>query len=323
MTDTAASNSGPPSASLLTWLRLMRLPTVFTALADILCGFMISSAAAHTDVAAVLNQPALWWLLLASAGLYLGGMVLNDVFDAELDAVERPERPIPSGRISRSKAMLFGNLLLAIGIASAWLAGRAAETGTGSLRIALGLAVAVVLYNARLKSTVLGPLGMGTCRFLNILLGASTSAVWPDNWTGPQLAVASALGIYIVGVTWFARNEAGQVSKASMWLGIGLLLAGLGVDVWLATTGQFPDSVVTGTLIALSLIAANATVRCWQAVRDPAPGRVQRTVGLLLLSIIFIDAAMVFCVTGDAALASLVVILVIPATFLKRLIPLS
>ena len=34
-------------------------------------------------------------------------MVLNDVFDAEVDAREQPDRPIPSGRVSRRAAALL------------------------------------------------------------------------------------------------------------------------------------------------------------------------------------------------------------------------
>ena len=66
-------------------------------MADILCGFLVGAAISGAGEP---NWFVLPWLLLSSAGLYLGGMVLNDVFDARLDAVERPERPIPSGRVS-------------------------------------------------------------------------------------------------------------------------------------------------------------------------------------------------------------------------------
>ena len=78
--------------NLLTWLQLMRLPTVFTALSNILCGYLITHSFRVGDLP---QQTDLWLLLASSFGLYLGGMVLNDVFDAKLDAVERPERPIP------------------------------------------------------------------------------------------------------------------------------------------------------------------------------------------------------------------------------------
>ena len=78
------------SAQLLDYLRLVRLPNVFTALADVTMGFLFVH---HT------LQPLAVFLPLAAASalLYSAGMVLNDVWDVELDRRERPERPLPSG----------------------------------------------------------------------------------------------------------------------------------------------------------------------------------------------------------------------------------
>ena len=92
----------------------MRLPNVFTAVADVTMGYVVT----HGEL-----QPVLHFALLVAASclLYLSGMVLNDVFDAEVDARERPERPIPSGRISLNAAAAVGWAMLATGIALAWL----------------------------------------------------------------------------------------------------------------------------------------------------------------------------------------------------------
>ena len=83
------------------WLQLLRLPNVFTAAADVTMGYVVAKGEL---------QPALHFGLLVAASclLYLSGMVLNDVFDAEVDAVEQPHRPIPSGRVSRRAAALVG-----------------------------------------------------------------------------------------------------------------------------------------------------------------------------------------------------------------------
>ncbi|MEO1982964.1 MAG: hypothetical protein ABGZ24_20835, partial [Fuerstiella sp.] len=78
-----------------------------------------------------------------------------------------------------------------------------------------------------------------------------------------------------------------------------------------------------GAVIALCLIAANVGLRCVRAIQVNQSMLLQKTVGFMLLNIIFIDAAMVFCMTGSGRLASLVVILVIPATLMKRVIPMS
>src|SRR5689334_20957937 len=99
----------------LAYAQLVRLPNVFTALADITLGALAADA-----------LPGQWLsfliLLLASACLYCGGMVWNDFFDIEQDLRERPFRPLPSGRVTRGRAALLGTALLAAGVALAVLA---------------------------------------------------------------------------------------------------------------------------------------------------------------------------------------------------------
>src|SRR5215467_11229836 len=112
-------NSLRNSSSLVAWLQLLRLPNVFTAVADVTMGYLV-----------VLGElrPALYFGLLVASSvlLYLSGMVLNDVFDAKVDAQDRPDRPIPSGRISRRAAshvgrgMFIGGIAIACGLS--WLA---------------------------------------------------------------------------------------------------------------------------------------------------------------------------------------------------------
>jgi len=309
------------SATVITWLRLMRLPTVFTALTNVLCGFIVSSS--ERSLPDILALRHFWLLLLSSAGLYLGGMVLNDVFDAELDARERPERPIPSGRISKQSAAIFGSLLMLTGVAAAGLSGIFADTEPVGVCIALILTAAVVLYDAVLKNTATGPFGMAVCRFLNIILGASCAGSWADVWSGPQVAIASALAVYVFGVTWFARNEAGDSSRLALVSGLAIALAGITINGWTAVKVMSAQPAATGALIALCLIAANVGLRCMQAIRVNQSKLLQKTVGFMLLNIIFIDATMVFSMTGSGRLASIVVIMVIPATLMKRVIPMS
>ena len=79
---------------LIAYLQLMRPANIITAWADILLGY--AAAGAVTVGINNLDFVALGWLILATTGLYGGGVVFNDVFDAELDAVERPERALPS-----------------------------------------------------------------------------------------------------------------------------------------------------------------------------------------------------------------------------------
>src|SRR5688500_5061733 len=116
-------------------------------------------------------------LAAASALLYTAGMVLNDVFDIDIDREERPERPLPSGAISLAVAGTFGFTLLALGVVLGWIAGLVlgadAAAPWRSGLVATLLAALVVLYDVWLKRTPLGPIGMGLCRFANVLLGMS------------------------------------------------------------------------------------------------------------------------------------------------------
>lgn len=304
-------------ASLLTWLQLMRLPTVFTALSNILCGYLITHRDPRITVADLADQKDLWLLLASTIGLYLGGMVLNDVFDAKLDAVERPERPIPSGRISRSAATIFGSGLMLLGVISA------AVAGLPSLLIAVLIVPAVLLYNGYLKSTLIAPVGMATCRFLNLMLGASAVSSVGALWSSIPLTAASGLAIYILGVTVFARNEAGQSKASSLMLGMALVVSGLALDAWLIGQSGATPSAISGSRMALLLLSLNLLMRAAAVLPSPHPKKIQKTVGLMLLCIIFLDAIMVFAMTADAKLSVVVIMLIAPATLLRRFIPMS
>lgn len=304
-------------SSIMAWLQLVRLPTVFTALSNILCGFLITHRIPPIKVTELTAQKELWLLLLSTSGLYLGGMVLNDVFDAKLDALERPERPIPSGRISLRSAAIFGCLLMLSGVLAA------AMVGTPSLVIAALIVPCVLAYNAFLKTTIAAPLGMGTCRFLNLMLGSSAVPDMNMLWQALPLTVAAALGIYILGVTVFARNEAGQSNPALLICGMILLISGISLDAWAISTYGASANAVSGSRMALLILSLNLLMRAAAAIPSGSPRVVQKTVGLMLLCIIFLDAIMVFAMTADAKLAALVIMLVAPASLLRRLIPMS
>ncbi len=174
------------------YLQLVRLPNVFTAAADSLAGWLL--------VMGTFREPEHWLpLVFASALTYAGGIVLNDVFDYEIDRVERPNRPLPSGQIGRRFAWILGIALLAGGLALAI----ASRTTYGWL-VELALIGCVVAYDAGLKRTVLGPEVMGACRGLNLLLGMSqaTQLGGPVAWL-----IALSYGVFVTGITWISRSE--------------------------------------------------------------------------------------------------------------------
>ncbi len=197
-----------PESPIRAWFELLRLPNVFTAVADVAMGFLITHAAGAS--AGRWYEFAL--LAIASCGMYLAGMVLNDVFDVAVDTQERPQRPIPSGRISRSTAARFGWGLLAGGFAASAAAGVLSQDWRPPL-VAAALAGCVVIYDRYAKLGPTGPIFMGGCRALNVLLGmglatGSLAQASSGSWVVAHYLIAASIGIYIVGVTWFARTEA-------------------------------------------------------------------------------------------------------------------
>lgn len=319
---------------MLAYLQLLRLPTVFTAMADIMLGFVLTHRFVYGPFAGPADQlvPQVGWhepahffgLMVASCCLYLSGMVFNDVFDRNQDAVERPGRPIPSGRVSVRAATILGTILMSVGVVSAML------VGLVSLQVALVLAATILGYDAVLKRTLLGPLAMGSCRFLNVMLGASVQPDWiPSLLSQPQLMAAAGLGIFIAGVTLFARTEA--VVSNRLPLAIAQLTMNCGFAFHVLLILMWPNnSPVAVPLAMLLVVAFTVNRRASAAIRDPSPVKVQGAVKVMLLSLVVMDSTLVFWFlnTPDAAgygafHAMATVLLVIPPLFLGRLIPMT
>ncbi|HEU4544288.1 MAG TPA: UbiA family prenyltransferase [Jiangellaceae bacterium] len=183
---------------------LVRLPAALTVPGDTLAG----AAAAGWP----LGRRA-WALPAASVCLYWAGMALNDYADRELDALERPERPIPSGRITPRQAVGIAGGLTVAGLVAAAAAG-----GRRAMQVAAPLAVTVWAYDLALKQTSLGPAAMAAARGLDVLLGAG----------GHRAAALPAVAVagHTAGVTALSRGEVHGTSRA---VAAGALATTLGV----------------------------------------------------------------------------------------------
>lgn len=306
---------------MFAYLRLCRFPTVFTALADIAAGFMLS----HAFLQPV---PEFLLLLAASACLYLSGMVFNDVFDVQQDTFERPGRPIPAGQISRRNAALFGSVLMAGGLGFAFAA------DTRSLVIAGALAVCILLYDGIMKRTPLGPVFMGACRSLNLFLGASTAGLrMAAPFQQPLLWVAICMGIYIAGVTWFAKREAKVNLRLPLLLALLVINIGLlGLAIWVGGFAVqlrlplYPGVANPNAVLVLwGVIAVTINRRAIAAIIDPSPAKIQPSIGVMLLSVIVLDATFIYYKFGNAGLPLVmgVLLLLVPAVGFRRLIPMT
>ncbi|REK16594.1 MAG: hypothetical protein DWQ37_07755 [Planctomycetota bacterium] len=292
------------------YLQLVRLPNVFTAMADILLGYLLT----HPSLEPV-GEFAL--LLGASSLLYMSGMVLNDYFDRQQDAEERPFRPIPSGRVSERQALALGLGMMAAGVALAWVASFVASDPRPGL-VATALAAAILVYDGVLKQTPVAPIVMGACRTLNILLGMSLSL---SVWSAPYFVIAVGVGLYITGVTIFARCEARESARGQLALGVVVLLAGIGVvaslPTWI-TGGEWPAFRLPNTwYLFWALLGTMIGYRCMRAVLDPQPMRVQAAVKNAIFSLVIIDAAACLAVQ-DMIWAVVILLLLIPTLTLGR-----
>ncbi|GAQ50713.1 SCO3242 family prenyltransferase [Streptomyces acidiscabies] len=148
----------PSSQRTSDYIRLVRAPAALSVPGDVLAG----AAAARTPW-----HPRVLGATASSVCMYWAGMALNDYADAAVDAVERPDRPVPSGRVPRRTA-----LAVATGLTAASLGLAAATGGRRGLLGALPLTALVWSYDLGLKSTPAGPAVMAGARAADVLTGA-------------------------------------------------------------------------------------------------------------------------------------------------------
>lgn len=215
------------------WAELLRLPNLFTVPGDILAGWCLSGQRGAFPVLAI----------LASLALYAAGLLLNDCFDASIDARERPKRPIPSGRVGRFQVFSVACLLAVMGVLCA-------GSGVSAAIILLGL---ILFYDLLAKHLPwIGVLTMGCCRGMNVYLGAACA--WPSFQTpcAPLLILAMLFFTsYIVLVSVIAKREAEPGAKVGAFRFLApLFCIGLvPILLWFDRGWAWPPLVVSGLMM--------------------------------------------------------------------------
>lgn len=291
---------------LSAYLQLTRPANIITAVADILAGFAASGALVvlhDFPASAWWTHPlaaSLGWLILSTVGLYGGGIVFNDVFDADLDRRERPERPIPRGDASVRGASGLATGLLTVGVLAA------AQVSLLSALIALIVAGLAVLYNAWGKhQRLFGPLNMGLCRGGNLLLGVSAVPAAVAPWWFLSLIPI----VYIAAITMISRGEVHGSHRAALWGGVGMYaivisgLLALAIGVSVSVEVVIPFLLLLGFLIYPPLL---------RALRSDEPRLIGLAVKAGVLSLIVLDAAI--AATFGGWVYGLIVLLLLPVS---------
>ena len=271
---------------LRAWSRILRLPNLLTVPGDPIAGFLLVTQGSGSLL------PGAW---AAAAGLcfYAAGLIVNDLCDIETDRRERPDRPLPSGQIRPMAAAAAALALLAAG------QGFACLLDPQAWWIAFMLVLTTFLYNLGFKEIpLIGPLTIGACRGLNVMLGAAAVPPIEPYSAALLLAVATIAG-YTAGVSHIARREmaAAEIGE-ERWVPAVVLVFGFAliariqifgsIPAWLGFSGAFLLAGIVTLEVASMLEAASRPKQ-----RDSTPWMVPYMVGLLISGLLLIQAGFI------------------------------
>jgi 4-hydroxybenzoate polyprenyltransferase len=271
--------------------RVSNLPTVWT---NVAAGAWLTGAP---------PSPALWVLVAAAMSLfYTGGMFLNDAFDREIDARQRPDRPIAAGLVSAGHVFGVGFGLLAAGEILVGCAAAQASAGSAPLVASAALAGAIVLYDAWHKQNPMSPVLMGMCRAL-VYVTAALVARRSLPLVPAVVPGAVVAWCYLIGLTYAAKQEALD-RLGRLWP-----LAFLSVPFVFGAPLLASWDLMTVVYVALLAVVVHAL----RLLRGHAPDRFPRAVMVLIAAISLLDALLVGKAGGSTA-AVLVTAAGFPAT---------
>ncbi|MFI9833801.1 SCO3242 family prenyltransferase [Streptomyces sp. NPDC051913] len=278
VTPVRPSKPAVPHARLRDWAELLRVSALFTVPGDALAGAAAAAPRPNRGTAYAMG---------ASLCLYEAGMALNDWADRDEDAVDRPHRPLPSGRISPTAALGAAGLLTAAGLTLAARAGRPA------LAAASALTATVWAYDLRLKHTAAAPAAMAAARALDLVLGATATLTTPQGRVPAAPAAARrvaapalALAAHTYAVTAVSRHETQGGSARTPLAALGAMTA---LGVLLART--HPTAGHLATLTSAAYIRTSALPHLHAAL-NPSPPLTQRAVGGGIRALIPLQAAL-------------------------------
>jgi 4-hydroxybenzoate polyprenyltransferase len=280
---------------------LVRAPAALTVPGDVLAGAV---------AAGNLRPLRLAGLAASSVSIYWAGMALNDWADRRLDAVERPERPIPSGRVPARTALSLASALTAAGLALSAVSGGRAALKTSSV-----LAATAWTYDFGAKNTPAGPAFMAAARSLDVLVGAGSSR--RKAW-----APALAVGAHILGVTAMSRGEVHGSTPLSARTALATTTAITTASILTSSPGAgwyHPGTSLAGsrsvgsgavTAVLAGLFARSVGPAQLAAAREPSGPKLREAVGAGIHGLVPLQAA--WCARGGAPRLGAALVVALP-----------
>jgi hypothetical protein len=264
------------------YLTLVRFPNLFTLPSNILAGYFSSNIYNEIEINTIIL------VIFSSACLYAAGVIFNDIADRQIDRKERPNRPIPSGKVTQRSAIILALLLMAISITVSYL------ISAVTFIVGFILVATIMLYDFVLKNSLFGPMVMGTTRVLNILLGASPNlsnlivGQFDDGLYRLCLVCFSEF-VYIASISALSRYETNKNPTFHLrWFHTIPFLLPLSIGVYTASVGLFNGNAWIYLFIFGSFIFS--TLKFATSSKSMTDSMLQKIISLLIAGIIVHDA---------------------------------
>ncbi|MDQ3620867.1 MAG: UbiA family prenyltransferase [Verrucomicrobiota bacterium] len=281
------------------WLQLLRAPNLFTVPGDPIAGFLLVNLGMLDGRAAL--------AVLAAVCFYASGLLMNDLFDLEVDRRERPGRPLPSGQVSPRAVWVVMTALAVSGVLT--LSVVAAERGA---LLGLTLLLVIGLYNGWSKHIpVLGAINMGLCRAMSVLIGAAAALSHTLPTRGPAINAAAITLLYFAAITHLARYETGEQAPVHARLS-PILAALIGLALVIYGTGPIFKAPAATTYAVGCLFVVSEAGRLFG--RTPAP--IPPVIGGLIRCHLIFQAAfgLAFAHVPETHLVAVALLLLLPVS---------
>jgi 4-hydroxybenzoate polyprenyltransferase len=296
------------------YIILVRLPNIFTAASNVLSGYFTIVA---TVSSSFINLHLLYLvgLMTSSSLLYLAGIVFNDYFDIEIDKKERLTRPLPSGKITKRKA-------LTIAISSMIAANVIALViNWTSFIIAIILTTIIIAYDYRLKhNNITGPIVMGLARSINVILGASpalSTLLLSVTASKMLLFIAISLFLYVVAISILSKKEvSGKATNLIIISSLSIVFVDIAAIAIAGLIGIFQPAVFA-FLVLFSVVMIITFRPILRGLDNLAPIHIRNIIKNMIISIIILDSVFVSGLIGlPYGFATL--LLLVPSVLLSR-----